>query len=67
MTEGQRLRVIMKQAELEMNELELIYGDNFPEPSEQLDRFNAASDRYWNARNQYDKILHDPKYMEKKQ
>lgn len=66
MSEGTRLRIIMKQAEVEMNELELIYGQNFPEPSAQLDRFNEASDRYWNARNEYEKLFRDTKLLKKR-
>lgn len=35
--------------------LEDTYGDNFPEPSEQLDRWNAVYDEYWELQNEIDR------------
>jgi hypothetical protein len=35
-----------KQLDSELEEMEAIYGDNFPEPSAQLDRWNKIYDEW---------------------
>jgi len=36
----------VKELKIELDLMEEIYGDNFPEPSEQLDRWNKIYDEY---------------------
>ena len=44
----------LENLEAEMNEMEEIYGNYFPEPSEQLDRWNVLMDQYNSICNEKD-------------
>lgn len=53
------LELELKKLNLELEEMEIIYGQHFPEPSEQLDQWNEVYDRYWRVIGKIEAIKKD--------
>lgn len=52
----QELKTERERLSRELDEMEAIYGDHFPEPSAQLDQWNKIYDRYWRVVNKINSL-----------